>query len=237
MRTIYKLLSIFWLLFLSNNTHAADITLTEAQSLVREGIQRISNTNKQQWAFELHSFESEEGDITQYSASFNGAAAKGEQWQLITLNGEAATKKQHREFIKERQKEQQKLKEKFNIKLNQLVDIDSVQIIDDSEEQLQVTFKVNIDELGDDANEKLLGQLTLNKTNKLIHQIEINNISEFSPMAMTTIDSFKMVLQFNEFSEQVLLKTTELMMAGTFAGFIELNEISKDEYKFFKKLE
>ncbi len=233
MRTIYNLLFIFWLLFLSNNTNAAEITLTEAQSLVREGIQRISNTNKQQWAFELHSFESEEGDITQYSASFNGVAAKGEQWQLISWNGETATKKQHREFIKERENP----KKSFGITLNQLINIDSVQIIDDSEKQLQVTFKVNIDELGDDANEKLLGQLTLNKTNNLIHQIEINNISEFSPMAMTTIDSFKMVLQFNEFSEQVLLKTTELMMAGTFAGFIELNEISKDEYKFFKKLE
>ena len=45
-----------------------------------------------------------------------------------------------------------------------------------------------------------------------------------------------MVLQFNEISKQVLPKMAELMMAGTFAGFIELNETSKDEYKFFKKL-
>lgn len=233
MRTIYKLLFIFWLLFLSNNTNAADITLTKAQSLVREGIQRISNTNKQQWAFELHSYENEEGDITQYSASFNGAAAKEGQWQLITWNGETATAKQNRAFLKEREKQ----KESFNIKLNQLVDIDSLQVLHNSGDQLQVTFKVNIDKLGDDAKGKLQGQLTLEKANKLIRQIEINNISEFSPMAMTTIDSFNMVLQFNEISKQVLPKTAELMMAGTFAGFIELNETSKDEYKFFKKLE
>ena len=233
MRTIFQLLLLIWLLFLSNHTNAAQLETQYLKSIVQKAIQRIKDVDKTKWAFELHSFENEEGEITDYTAAFNGALPEGQKWQLLTKDKKPATDKQKRAFIKQRNKD----KNTFKIKLEQLITLDSLQLIDSSNEVLTASFDVSIPKLGDDAIGKLTGKLIVSPTSNLLKQITITNLAEFSPMAMTNIEQFEMVLTFAEVSEQVLPINAEMTMRGTFAGFVELNETSKDSYTNYQILE
>lgn len=233
MRTIFQLLLLIWLLFLSNHTNAAQFKEPHLKSVVQNAIQRIKDVDKTKWAFELHSYENEEGEITDYTAAFNGALPEGQKWQLLTKDKKPATDKQKRAFIKQRNKD----KKTFSVKLEQLITLDSLQLLDSANEALTASFDVNIPKLGDDAIDKLKGTLIVSPKNHLLKQITITNLAEFSPMAMTNIEQFKMVLTFTEVSEQVLPMSAEMTMRGTFAGFMELNETSKDSYTNYQRLE
>lgn len=226
MRTIFQLLLLIWLLFLSNHTNAAQLETQYLKSIVQKAIQRIKDVDKTKWAFELHSFENEEGEITDYTAAFNGALPEGQKWQLLSKDKKPATDKQKRAFIKQRNKD----KKTFSVKLEQLITLNSLKLLDSTNEVLTASFDVNIPKLGDDAIGKLTGKLIVSPTSNLLKQITITNLAEFSPMAMTNINQFKMVLTFAEVSEQVLPISAEMTMRGTFAGFMELNETSKDSY-------
>ena len=226
MRTIFQLLLLIWLLFLSNQTIAAQFEASHLKSVVQKAIKRIKDVDKTKWAFELHSFENEEGEITDYTTAFNGALPEGQNWQLLTKDKKPATDKQKRAFIKQRNKD----KKTFSVKLEQLITLNSLKLLDSTNEVLTASFDVNIPKLGDDAIGKLTGKLIVSPTSNLLKQITITNLAEFSPMAMTNINQFKMVLTFAEVSEQVLPISAEMTMRGTFAGFMELNETSKDSY-------
>lgn len=233
MRTIFQLLLLIWFLFLSNHTNAAQFEASHLKSVVQNAIQRIKDVDKTKWAFELHSFENEEGEITDYTAAFNGALPEGQKWQLLTKDKKPATDKQKRAFIKQRNKD----KKTFSVKLEQLITFDSLQLLDSTNAAITASFDVNIPKLGDDAIGKLKGTLIVSPTNHLLKQIIITNLDEFSPMTMTNIEQFKIVLTFAEVSEQVLPISAEMTMRGTFAGFIELNETSKDSYTNYQRLE
>ncbi|MEL7479239.1 MAG: hypothetical protein AAGJ17_10215 [Pseudomonadota bacterium] len=233
MRTIFQLLLLIWLLFLSNQTIAAQFEASHLKSVVQKAIKRIKDVDKTKWAFELHSFENEEGEITDYTAAFNGALPEGQNWQLLTKDKKPATDKQKRAFVKQRNKD----KKTFSIKLEQLITLDSLQLLDSTNEAITASFDVNIPKLGDDAIGKLKGTLIVSPKNHLLKQIIITNLDEFSPMTMTNIEQFKMVLTFTEVSGQVLPINAEMTMRGTFAGFMELNETSKDSYTNYQRLE
>lgn len=233
MRTIFQLLLLIWFLFLSNHTNAAQFEASHLKSVVQNAIQRIKEADKTKWAFELHSYENEEGEITDYTAAFNGALPEGQKWQLLTKDKKPATDKQKRAFIKQRNKD----KKTVSVKLEQLITLDSLQLLDSANETITASFDVNIPKLGDDAIGKLKGALIVSPTSNLLKQITITNLAEFSPMAMTNIEQFKMLLTFTEVLEQVLPLSAEMTMRGTFAGFMELNETSKDNYTNYRLLE
>lgn len=208
---------------------ANTLTIDEVKRQLNNAIERIKNTKKHDWVFELHSYENEEGDITEYTAKHSVLNTKDSPWQLLTWNGQPATDKQARKFCEQRQENKNSLK----LNLSELINFDTIKVISVSEQHTQLAFSVNIKRLGDDAKNKLKGTLTFYPDREFISHIHITNTDNFSPITLSSIDAFSMQLSFIELQGHVLPKQAKLDMQGTFAKFVKIKETSTDTYSHY----
>ena len=226
-----------------NTTYAGDTALGEASSLelsskVKQAIDKLEQTKRDRWSFEISRYENEEGDITSSIERYQPNSSAQSQWSLHRINGQVPSKEQQEDFIENKLKQQKKKSEgtSYSIALREIIQLDSITFTKESNQYIEMNFDVFLNRLGDDASSKLQGNLLYNKQQQFIETLTITNKEEFSPIFSATIDDFKLTFTFTQINEQVLPYRQDMEMKGTFAFFTEIDEVSHDTFSNYKYL-
>ena len=206
---------------------------------IHQAIVKFEQTNRKQWGFTVNRFENEEGDITESVEQFTPNADINKRWLLISANGEKATAKQQEKFLRTKRKQASKKKKKqkqtagnnsYSIKLRELINQETLSYQLETSTHIQMNFQVTLSQFGDDTKGKLDGLLSYNKQDAFIETITITNNAEFSPMFSASISELLLTFSFVRIEHAILFREHALQMKGTFAYFVEIDEVSKDTY-------
>jgi len=198
-----------------------DISLKEKVNLA---INKVENTQRALWSYNISRYENEEGDISSSLEQYSPQAK--EKWLLKQINGQLPTKKQLNNFTKNKQKQ----KNNIQIKLRELINHESLSLVSSDEKNIVMAFNVHLKKLGKDSVGKLQGELIYQKNNQFIEKISIWNNADFSPMLTAKITDLAITFTFSHINGAVLTKQNEMKMKGSFAYFTEINESSIDVF-------
>lgn len=159
-----------------------------------------------------------EQDGEQLVIQSNPLRGKYDKRQLVSVDGsppDEERQKAFREAEKKRIDEQDPDTRGFKY----LVDIDTLQLIEQTESSSIFSFSPRVKKL-DAARDKLQGSLSLHNETQEIEQIEIVNTDELSPAFSVTLQRFRLRFQFQPEQGQRLLYKMESHTAGK-AGFLK----------------
>lgn len=200
--------------------------------LISRAITDFEQRSRADWSYRVSRYENEEGQISSSIALFEPTKATGQQWTLLSLNGQAPDNKQLRKFAEKKLAEiKQKQTEKggqqsFSVKLRDLIQLDSLQLLSGDKQRFHAGFTVYLSQLGAEASQHLQGSLIFDKQQHYIESIEITNTASFSPLFSAEIKEFKLTLGFIKIDAAVLPARQELTMKGRFAFFSTIDEVS-----------
>ncbi len=229
---------------------SGDIAASETTSLkekIDQAIVKFEQTDRKHWGFTVNRFENEEGDITESVEQFTPNAEINKRWLLISANGVEATKNQQEKFLKKKQKQAKKNKQKakakanesskkasdnnsYTIKLRELINQNTLAFHSETNRHIEMSFQVTLNQFGDETKGKLDGLLSYSKQNQFIETITITNNAEFSPMFSASINELLLTFNFVEIDNAILFREHALQMKGSFAYFVDIDEVSKDTY-------
>ena len=150
---------------------------------ISQAIDKFEQTRRESWAYQITRYENEEGEVTSSIEQYTPVNKEGERWTLIRINGEQPTDKQNKTFREKKQKNREKQKEgaNYSVALREIINQDtlklSLKIVIISKRALSY-----LDKLGEDAKDKLQGELSYNKQLNFIESMTITNSAAFSPM-------------------------------------------------------
>lgn len=205
---------------------------TDYQVLINDAITQFEQTPRGKWSYQVARYENEEGDVTSSIEQFN---ANNQTWYLLKINEQTPSEAQQKTFLQK--KEKQKEGVNISIKLRELINQESLTLQGEDNDYLFLNFEVNLKKLGKKASQKLAGKLSYNKANKYIELIEIENTAPFSPMFSAKITDFNIQLAFIKRDISILPKYNKMTMKGTFAFFTEIDELSKDTFSDYQRLQ
>lgn len=200
---------------------------------VQKAITAFENTERSQWHFTLKKYENEEGDISSSIEQHNANPAGPNRWTLVQIDGEVPTEKQTQRYLKKKAEQRKKNKDKakkehsFSFRLKEIIKMETLQLIAESPETLQMGFQVNLSEFGEEASSKLQGHLYYDIAEQFIAVIEITNSESFSPMFSADITLLSLRLEFIKVNNAILPSKNRMDLQGTWAFFTEINEISE----------
>jgi len=195
---------------------------TSLKEKVNLAINKVENTQRALWSYNISRYENEEGDISSSLEQYSPQTK--EKWLLKQINGQPPTKNQMNNFTKNKQKQ----KNNIQIKLRELINHDSLSLVSSNDKNIVMAFNVHLKRLGKDSVGKLQGELTYQKDNQFIEKISIWNNADFSPMLTAKITDLAITFTFSHINGAVLTKQNEMKMKGSFAYFTEINESSLD---------
>ena len=204
---------------------------------IDQAIVNFEQTSRENWAYQVDRYENEEGDITSSVERFTPHIDINHQWTLITKNGEKPTKKQQKNFVKDKsaQASEQEKGANHAMKLREIINQESLVFKADSGSHISMNFNVYVKKLGEDSKGKLTGILFYNKEQEFIDEITITNNAEFSPMFTASISELLLTFNFVKIDNAILPKQNKLQMKGTFAYFTQIDEVSNDTYSNYEQ--
>lgn len=232
-----NLLSRAGLLLIASTSHLVSAKTTDDVSNYREkisaGITQFEETRREDWSYQVERFENEEGDVTSSIERFDPTT----NWTLVKLNGSHPSQDAVEKYQKKNQRESKDNNKGSNhsFRLRDIIDLDSLTLIDEGPQLLRMGFDVNIKRLGEDAAGKLDGVLHYDKNKGFVESILITNNDSFSPMFSSTIDKLKLRFKFIRIDDAVLPVENAMDMQGSFAFFTEIDETSLDTYSQYSK--
>lgn len=209
---------------------------TEIEQKVIQAIANISDAQRKDWAVHISHYENEEGDITSSIERYTPHENPSKRWTLLRINDQVPSDKQRKKFAKKKleRAENKDEGEGYSVNFNTLIVQDSLQLLSDNSSEVEVGFRVRLDEFGDDAQSKLQGTLLYSKQQDYIETITISNSDEFSPMFSASISELELSFNFIKLSDVVLPQKIEMQMKGSFAYFTEIDEISTTTYSDYQ---
>lgn len=201
---------------------------------VKTAMHQMQQTERKNWAFEVSHYENEEGDITQSVESYNPLRAQSEHWTLLSIGGNTPTDKQQQEFIAEKNEPEDKNKNNLKVKLDELIQLQSLQVENVNSAEFTASFDVYLERLGEEASKSLTGLLTYDREQGFIRHIQITNKDLFSPVLTAEITEFKLLLSFKKLQNRILPHEKNMQMKGSFAFFTEIDEVSTVTYSNYQ---
>lgn len=227
-----------WLIFICSSiaigANAADSNQSIEQELLQQKIEqaivKFEQTPREFWAYQKSSYENEEGDVSSSIERFTPNKALDKRWTLLQINGDKPSQKQLKKYLKNKEKLANNKKEgkNYSIQLRELINQDSLKFHSENTSHIKMGFDVYVSHLGEDAKGKLDGILSYHKQDDFIEDITITNNAKFSPMLSASITDLSMTLSFVQINNAVLPSEQALDMKGTFAYFVEIDEVSTD---------
>ena len=205
----------------------------QLQSMIESAITRFSDTPLEQWSYRRYRYENEEGEVARHQAEFSPIRAAGDQWRLLSFDDASPTEEQMRTFQKT-QAQGGYGGHEVTLKLTELVQADTLRLVDESEDNIIAEFNVHIAKLGEQASEALIGQLHYNKSKKCIEQIKVNSKHGFSAVFTAHIDKLSLNMTFLCDGNAVLPIYQNLTLLGRIAYFFEINEVSILRYSHYQ---
>jgi len=231
-----KKVSLLALLVLTSyKAQASEITSNSLMvEKVEQAIGQLQQTKRKNWAYQVSHYENEEGDITQSIESYNPLRPSSEHWILLSIGGKAPTQKQQQKFMADKNKPTEKDKNSLQIRLDELIQLDTLEIKTVDPTQFTASFDVYLERLGDKASKSLTGLLTYDRTQEFIRHIEISNKDLFSPVLTAEITEFNLLLSFKKLNDRILPHEKNMQMKGSFAFFTEIDEVSTVTYSNYQ---
>lgn len=207
---------------------------TNLPQVIAQAITQYEQTSRQDWSYRISRYENEEGDISSSIELFDPAKDRNNPWTLLSVNGQLPSIKQQQKFAKNKQQVDDAEQRNFSLKLRDIIQIDSLQLISEEQTTLQASFNVFLSQLGEEATENLRGLLIFDKAQQFIETIEITNTGVFSPVFGAQISEFKLTFRFIKIDTAILPKQHELVMKGSFAFFTKIEETSSDIFTDYR---
>lgn len=203
---------------------------------INQAIVSFEQTPKKNWSYQVDRFENEEGEVTSSLERFTPGQDANNQWSLIRINGDKPTKKQQKKFLKTKRDQNNKKQEgnSYSVKFREIIDLETLAYQTETATHVEMSFQVYLSQLGDDTKGKLDGILFYNKQGKFIETITIVNNAEFSPMFSASISELLLTFSFIKINDAILFREQTLEMKGSFAYFVEIDEVSKDTYSDYQ---
>ena len=130
----------------------------------------------------------------------------------------------------------QKKGKSISISLRELIKVDTLTVTHENKSISTVAFDVNTKPLGIDASGKLAGELRYNNQLAYIEAINVTNTETFSPMFSAEITDLDVLLEFSLFNDDVVILKQTMEMKGSYAFFVEIEEVSTATYSDYKLL-
>jgi len=214
---------------------AKEPQLSEIQIKVEQAISRFENRIRDKVSFVVERYENEEGDISQRVERYHPNNKDSANWQLISVNGKSPSTKQRQQYLEEKREKQKKGKS-ISISLRELIKVDTLTVTHENKSISTVAFDVNTKPLGIDASGKLAGELRYNNQLAYIEAINVTNTETFSPMFSAEITDLDVLLEFSLFNDDVVILKQTMEMKGSYAFFVEIEEVSTATYSDYKLL-
>lgn len=204
------------------------------KQIVSSAITKFEQTAHEHWSYQVSRYENEEGEINSSFESFQPNVDVSKRWSLLKINGKTPSQQQIKNFVRTKVKQANPEKENTTIKLREIIELDSLQLYADNQVNMQLSFTVHLEQLGEQATKNLRGILTYHKQHQFIKQIEIVNTGRFSPMLTADITDFRLILSFYHLDGAVLIHQQKLNMKGSFAFFAKIDEMSLDTFSDYQ---
>lgn len=218
-----------------NSDQSEKALIQPLQQTISHAITQFEQTPRGDWSYRVTRYENEEGDVTSSIERYDPIKDRDSQWTLLRINGQTPSSKQAAKFSSSKLKQADAdNQQSVSIKLREIIQLDSLQLISEDQTRLQAGFDVYLSRLGKEATENLAGSLTFNKQEQFIETIEITNTDDFSPVFSADITDFKLTFRFIKINSAILPQQQELSMKGTFAFFTEIEEVSKDTFSEYR---
>lgn len=222
-------LMVFCLISTSVSAKQTNFTNPELIKLANLALTKLEQTNVSAWAFEASMYENEEGDVSSSLQRHEPTEDNKGSWSLLMIDGDKPTEKQQQKFRKDKMKSKHSDQD-FGVAIRKILNVPSITLSSETDSHIMMSFDVRLERLGEDSWGKLMGIAHYHKEGAFIERIEINNNDEFSPMFGSSISELKLSLDFIEVNGSVLIKQKDLQMKGSFAHFMEIDEVSSDKY-------
>lgn len=224
-------ISLMAICLINASTHAKQTSFTNPEliKLANSAITKLELTDVSAWAFEAAMYESEEGDVSSSLQRHEPTADSRGSWSLLMIDGGKPTEKQQQKFRRDKMKSKHSDQD-FGIAIRKILNLPSITLSSETDSHIMMSFDVRLERLGEDSWGKLAGMAHYHKEGAFIERIEINNKDEFSPMFGSSISELTLSLDFIQVNGSVLIKQKDLQMKGSFAHFMEIDEVSSDKY-------
>jgi len=195
--------------------------------------ERMNNFNKNDWSFQIAS---------------TGETARREQfdprqepqWALVEINSEPPSEQQLAPYFENKDK-QQKLAEEKNrdtgkLNLHEMIDIESLTLIEDDVDSAKYSFKPIIDD-DEGIAESLKGELWHNKQYNFIERFVYFNTEDFSPMTGVKIKRMYSSFKFKQIDENTFAPDQISMeVSGKAFVFKKIDDKASQTYSQYQQV-
>lgn len=191
-------------------------------------VENNTDSNKVTWKYRQKTVSDDEIMIEH----FDGEKPEAEQWTLISENGQTPDAKRVKEYLTDRQSTE-KDENQHELKFADMVELSSLDLVSEDENEYIYKFTPNIKELESKA---LIGKLHLSKISKQVNQLIITNTSDLSPAFSVSLNKFELILSFHLFDGLNMPIFTSTSVKGTVAIFKSIESDQKVTYSDYLKI-
>ena len=207
--------------------------------IVIDSFDRFENIDRDLWTFNVtrKARSGDESELTE--ESYNPAATDGPRWTLHKDKQQVPTATRLSKYQKATREKEAARKVADELaksdpdsadKLIDMIDLDSLEIIEQNDQQVILSFTPQIEDMGENTEEKLSGRLTVNINENYVTQMKIKNTGKLSPAFSVSLSKLTMVFNFIKIGKHILPQNITTDIRGKVAFVKNLEQYSSDTY-------
>jgi hypothetical protein len=201
-------------------------------ALVKEALAAMEKSKVNRWTYTMTSVVDGKTTVEKHDP----AAPRGRRWELVSKDGKTPTDAERRDYAKKRKRESGM----SQLNLKELVDLSSVRIEKEDEDQMTCTVRLKTDsqEIRTIA-EKMKGQLVVRKTSPAIEAFEFINTERIGKRGVFSISELKvgMTYIFDPTVGELLPASFSMRLRGRALLVKSLNSDSEVTFSDFRRPE
>lgn len=140
-------------------------------------------------------------------------------WELLSINGVAATDKEKQKFLSQREKSESRERS-----IEEMVSADSLKVIEETASRVVLSFTPVLDDIPEDEIEAIEGIATMDAVTGQLQSLTIRSKEPFSPVFAVKIESMNMAFDFQALDGVTLMAMSRFALKGKIAAVKALDE-------------
>jgi len=214
-------------LLLSGSTLAG-----EYDAIVAKAIRAISDDYHNRWAFT----ESKLEDGLEYVGRFDPRRPQGERWILLNVDGRAPSEEEIDDFLEDKEDEFQWDDDEFDGTEVDMVDLESLELVEETDDHWLFRFAPNADDADDDIAAEFLEEVTatlkIDRDGHYLQSIDLYNEKPIRPAFSVRISQFRVHLAFGPAADggPVVPLAENVMISGRALLLVKFDESESVRY-------
>lgn len=229
-----KSIGFLSVLLCTSSVAAASDDGADIETAARAALQQLAQQQDSEFSYQRRS---QMGDNSKLER-FQSQAAEGEQWQLLSENGQSPSAARLREYRQMRLDEAQTAEQQdddqqqgVKLSLSNLVQQDTLSYQQPTQwrnmKVQQLNFVPQLDKFSE-HNEKLQGHLYMSQDGQQLEGIQITLKESFSPATSVTLENFQLIIELttvhgDQGQSLIVPEQTEEIVAGSYLFFKDFN--------------